>query len=91
MPTIHDVWFLRDRFLQDARNGYLEIAHTAEKDKQAVPPYIEEFFNVRFCCNPSIPSNFTTMRTINSLINAVNAKDAKQPKYLVVIIDFDII
>ena len=82
------MWILGDSFLSRIFNEYLEIK-AFKMDKP--PLYMEEFFNVK----PLFKSHFTTKlvssRILNELIKAINVKDSRLPKYLLVILDGDLI
>ena len=65
----------------------------AANDKQnAIPPYIQEYFNVKLLHTGTSPANITTLdsageRMINTLIDAMNGENARLPKYLVIVTD----
>ena len=64
---------------------------TASKDKKNIPPYMEEFFNVKYYSNPDATVSSVMARIVNSLTSAVNEKNTKLPKYAVIIIDHDLL
>ena len=75
-------------------NAYLDILQTTTKKKgeqEIIPPYIHEFFNVKPCYYTGASSDMALMWVINALIKSVNGKDATLPKYLVVILDHNIL
>ena len=91
IPAISDVWILGDRFLDEIKNTFLEIVHAASKNKRLPMPYIQEYYNVKFLCDPLNAANNSTGRILNALLSGINEKNAHLPKYLLVVMDKDII
>ena len=95
--AIWDIWFLGDGFLADIFSEFQSMKHRSEKDKKFVPPYMLDFFNAiefypRSRTEKDVqPASTAMARIINSLIRAVNSKNARLPKYLVVFLDMDIL
>ena len=86
-----DLWLLGDAFLTDVYYEFLSIKQKAEKDKKFIPPYILDFFNVSALFSRSAATELAMARTVNSLIEAINEKDALLLKYVIVILDKDIL
>ena len=63
-----------------------------QQDGDDLPLFIREFFNVKMYHNTSPSSAENSLgRVINALTSAVNDKCATLPKYLMVIMDFDLL
>ena len=90
IPAVHDVWLLCDVFLRDVYQKYLTLKHDTLKSKETAPLYLHEFFNVKefYKCTSGSP---VIARIVNALTEAVNEKDVSLPKYLIVIIDKDLL
>ena len=86
-----DLWLLGDTFLADVYNEFLSIKQKARKNKKFILPYILDFFNVSALFTRSAGVNLAMARIVNSLIEAVNAKGALLPKYIIVVLDKDIL
>ena len=83
--AIHDIWFLGDGFLKEIFSIYDNIK------KEEIPPYIMDYFNISaFYQKITSGVRHLIARIINALTEALNT-EKKLPKYLVVIIDKDII
>ena len=96
IPAVFDLWLLGDSFLNDAFNEYLAwLAQTEKAGKDSrhevcLPPFIHEFFNVKpFAKTTS--SKLAISRVVNALTEAINLKNATLPKYLVVVLDKDVL
>ena len=88
---LYDVWLLGDQFLQEAYNEFLTWKSESEDKKSPMmPPIMIEFFNVKMWHKESCSENLAISRVINNLIEAVNEKKARLPKYLIVILDQDL-
>ena len=85
------MWFLGDLFLASTHDAYKEAKTAAEHDKDVVPYFMEEFFNVEFFYRNSCSNKLAGACIINALTDAVNTKNTCLPKYLVVVIDKDLI
>ena len=75
-------------------NSFLDMRQSSSKKKgeeSAIPPYIEEYFNVKPCFSMAASNDLAITRVINALIDMVNGKTATLPKYLVVILDHDLL
>ena len=93
IPAFFDTWFLDDKFLASIHNTFLDRKQLAEKNSREVAkPFLLDFFNIKFLHqSDDLQNPHAFSRAINALIEAVNEKDARLPKYLVVIMDSDII
>ena len=88
---MYDIWFLGERFLSEVKDMLLDMVEDAEKNKKITLLFIQEFFNIKTITNPHGIEEFATGRTINALIDKINDAKYKLPKYLVVMMDKDII
>ena len=92
--SIPCVWMLGDRFLKNIYPVFLSIMQEASKNKpETVPPYMVEFFNVKPCfeVTTQIPAQMMMTRILNNLTEAVNADKALLPRYLIVVLDKDLL
>ena len=94
MGALFDTWVIGDTFTQDLAQSYEAIRLKAEKcrknDLEPVP-YLLQYYNVKFFYKRlSVSVRRTIGRILNSLIEALN-EEHKLPRFLVVIIDKDII
>ena len=81
---------LGDNFLKEIFSAFESIKLQAQRNPEAVPLYIQEFFNVKkFENTRASGTKSATGRMINSLIDAVNTEKIL-PKYLLIIPDKDI-
>ena len=53
--------------------------------------FMEEFFNVKLLFKSHFTTELVSSRILNELIKAINVKDSRLPKYLLVILDGDLI
>ena len=65
--------------------------HSAVKDSKVAKPYLEEFFNIEALFKNQASERTSITRVVNALIEALNKKDSRLPKYLIVILDKDIL
>ena len=63
----------------------------AQNTAESPPPFIQEFFNVKSCMHESASTPSSVARMINALMEAINAKNARSPKYLVIMPDKDLL
>ena len=70
---------------------FFDMVQEAEKNSDVIPPFIHEFFNVKIIERNAAEEPLAMSRILNALTNAVNVKNARLPKYLVVILDKDVI
>ena len=61
------------------------------QEKEEVPLFLNEFFNIKTYNKTAGDAQFAVGRIINAITSVVNDKGATLPKYLVVILDHDII
>ena len=89
---MHDLWLLGDAFLEDIYAEYLTRSHTSEKDNKSstTSPFMRNYFNVKKFTKID-DSALAITHVINALIEAINMKDARIPKMLVVVLDKDIL
>ena len=78
-----------DNFLQDVYPALNNMIYQAQRNKELIPPYIDEFYNIQCFENKKV-GTYAIGRLINSLIEAINLQRRLQ-KYLLVIIDKDVI
>ena len=88
VPVQFDAWIVGDKFLET--NELHQLLQFRGAANQA-PLYLQEFFNVKIFHKQSNDSKLALSRVINALTEAVNEKDARLPKYLIVTLDQDII
>ena len=70
----------------------LNMKILAEDEKQKIiKPYIIDYYNTQGLFKNPGADKFASTRMVNALIEAMNKKDARLPKYLIVIIDKDIL
>ena len=92
VSTVYDLWLLGDNFLQDIFGSFEALRYYSQKNNEEIPPYIQQYFNVKECYHASLTSGvkFTMVWMINTLIEVIT--DRKRiPKYLLVIPDKDIL
>ena len=91
IPAFFDIWLVGARFLKDIYNKYLDLQQESGKNSNYTPLYIEEYYNVRevHCDDPM--NLLAISRIVNALVEIINRKDAKLPKYLLVITDKDLV
>ena len=85
------MWFIGEDFIYDnfttfqAKKIEVEMDHTDR-------PFLHEYYNVDFFFErPLSPIRSFEARVINSLIDAFNENKKRMPKYIVMILDKDII
>ena len=87
VPVQFDAWIVGDKFLEtNELHRLLQFRGAANQ----APLYLQEFFNVKIFHKQSNNSKLALSRVINALTEAVNEKDARLPKYLIVTLDQDI-
>ena len=93
MQAVHDIWFLGDVFLVDVASSLQALMQTSSrKSKNSdISLYIQEFFDVKTLFKGVASSKNALARIINALIEALNTKDVRLLRYLVVVLDKDII
>ena len=91
IPAVYDLWLLGDTFLKDIIGSFEAIRYQAQRDKEEVPLYIQDTFNVYpYYGSASSGVKHSITRIVNSLIEAIK-EHRRLPKYLVVIIDLDML
>ena len=92
VKALFDAWFIGDTFLQDLAQTYETIRQKAEKsrgDKDKM--YLLQYYNVKTGYKRlSIGVRRASARILNSLIDLLN-EEHKLPRFLVVIVDKDLI
>ena len=68
-----------------------QSASRKKGEKSIIPPYIEEYFNVKPCFSMVASDDLAITRVINALMEMVNGKTATLLKYLVVVLDHDLL
>ena len=92
VSAFFDVWMLGDAFLADIYGELMSMMLPAEKDKKDEPqPYLVERFNIKGKYKNLGSEKFATTRMLNALTEALNDKNFKLPKYIIVIADKDIL
>ena len=100
VPAIFDIWLLGDTFLSSAFNTYLDIKQEMLKSNteqegasEHNPPllFMQDYFNIKPCYSNFQSFRLASTRAINTLMEAVNQKNANLPRYLIVIMDKDFI
>ena len=90
VPAFFDAWFLGDRFLADIFNNFWATIHQTTRDKKSVSPYLSEYYNIKLpekAGDSSVP--LVMAQAVNALMDAINEKHARLPKYLIVVLDKD--
>ena len=74
-------------------NGFLDLQQLAVKDRKDIAmPYLLEYFNLKFLFKTEdLQNELAVLHTINALLDQLNSKDARLPKYLIVIMDHNLI
>ena len=92
VPAVYDLWILGDNFLHESFGSFQSLRYRSQKGEDDIPPYIQEYFNVKEFYHGSSTSGvkFTAVRMINMLIDAI-AERKRLPKYLVIVPDKDIL
>ena len=92
VPATHDLWILGDAFLQNIFNEFCTWKSEADNKKSdMVPPYMNEYFNVKPFFKGSFSDSLAITRVNTALLEAVNEKNAQLPKFLVVLLDNDLL
>ena len=88
---LFDVWFIGDQFLKQTFNAYTVIQEEARKNNKTTCPYLQEYYNVDAFFEMALGDVKTvTGRVVNTLIDTLNRKQ-KLPRFLVVVLNKDII
>ena len=96
VPAFFDIWVVGDHFLDSVVNKWQELQNTSwldrkNKNKDRPTLYMADYYNVRpFCYTQTATVKPAIARIVNSLIDGVN-QEHRLPKYLIVVIDWDII
>ena len=94
IQAFYDLWFVGDQFIKDNFNCFLDLSQQSDRQliNNTTEFYMRQFFNVKMVQKSGeLPTQSAMSRTLNALIDAVNRKDAKLPKYIVVMMDSDIL
>ena len=88
-----DIWILGDAFVAEAFNEYRNMTYVTANDKKSTDQqfYMQQYFNVRPIFNPSNEEPMALTRIINSLIAAVNEKNARLSMFIIAVLDKDIL
>ena len=87
IPALYDIWICGDKFAEDLDNELRRLM----QEKEEVPLFLNEFFNIKTYNKTAGNVQFAVGHIINAITSVVNEKGATLPKYLVVILDHDII
>ena len=91
IPATYDAWLLGDEFLQNIIGSWDSMVYETSKEKDAVPPYMADYYNVnQVTGSSSVDVPFAMVRMLNILDEFIH-KMKKLPKYLIVIADCDIL
>ena len=83
---------LGDAFLSDLNNEYLWLkSASSNTDKNSELLYLEDYFNVHALYKNQMSSNFAVTRILNAWTEEINIKETRLSRYLLVILDGDII
>ena len=89
--ALFDTWIVGDMFLKDLDITYEAIRKQVEKSSVEDRPYLLKYYNVRlFYKFPPVGVSKAATRIVNSLIERFNI-DHRLPRFIVVIVDKDII
>ena len=92
MAALHDVWVIGDKFLSTLEGALADLQQISVKDKSTPSLYLQDYFNIKvFNKFNKSDAKHAIGRTLNALIEAVNGKNASLPKYLLVLMDKDVI
>ena len=91
VPAFFDVWFLGDGFLKDIFQKFLDIEQEAMKSTEVQKPFILNYYNVHDVHRENASEGLMSTRILNALMEALNVRNCRLPKYLIVILDKDII
>ena len=83
-----------DNFLKETYPALDTLVYQTgkDKDKELIPPFMHEYYNIRSFENKlSSGVKYANTRIVNSLIDVINNKELRLPKYLYVICDKDIL
>ena len=74
-------------------NGFLDLQQLAVRDRKDIAmPYLLEYFNLKFLFKTEdLQNELAVSHTINALLDQLNSKDARLLKYLIVIMDHNLI
>ena len=91
MPALKDVWVVGDEFLYDTFTTFQAKKVEAEMDN-VDRPFLHEYYNVKFLFKrPLSEIRSFEARVINSLIDGLNTSLKRLPKYIIFVLDKDII
>ena len=91
IPATHDLWILGDNFLREIFRSFEAMRTRGKKEKEEIPPYMEDYYNVKEFYKPVLAGEKYTMgRIINKLIEAINNRK-RLPKTLIVVTDKDLV
>ena len=91
MKAVKDTWIIGDGFLYDIFTSYQAAKTEASIDKFK-PPYMYDYYNIHYGFHPPLSQiKSTEARISNSLIELLNSKEFKLPKYILIIPDKDLI
>ena len=62
-----------------------------ERNKKQAPTYLDEYFNTKVFYQASSEGESVMARVLNALTSAINQKDARLPKYLILLLDRNLI
>ena len=86
-----NLWIVGDEALSGLENEFKTVRHAGEKDDEVIPLYMNEYFNVKIFVQSKTSAEFASTRIINALIQVTNGKNARLPKYLIVMPDKNIL
>ena len=91
LPAFFDVWLVGDAFLQKLDGTLQSNKFVRERNKKQAPTYLDEYFNTKVFYQASSEGELVMARVLNALTSAINQKDARLPKYLILLLDRDLI
>ena len=90
MQALNDVWILGDKFLENMFLVLQAMKTSAVMEAKPVP-YLYDMYNIFICfSNTTLHRNNVLLWTGSALIDTLN-KRAKLPKYIILLIDRDLI
>ena len=79
-----------DQFLYDTFSQFQAAKVEANLDRRR-PPYLHEYYNVKFLLQPPLSNlKFVETRILNSIIEGLNEYE-RLPRYIIIILDTDLI
>ena len=95
VEVVFDTWIVGDQFLKEYHSSLKALKSQAKKKKEehrTPPPYLMQFYNLKVYYKSSVTAETkAATRIFNSLLDAVNENKYHLPKFIIVVIDKEIV